>query len=111
MFAIPPGLTVGVGSDYSSFLCVQPTSTETVTVKMGLIFHGEKWTAKEIDKAVTLFQETMQEDKSVLVRVQQGMHSEHYQPGPLASADLEGTIWDFYQYLARSIRAVNQENS
>ncbi|MBX2868840.1 MAG: aromatic ring-hydroxylating dioxygenase subunit alpha [Acidiferrobacterales bacterium] len=101
MFAIPPGLTVGVGSDYSSFLCIQPNSSESVTIKMGLIFHGTDWGQTEIDHAVSLFQETMKEDKSVLLRVQKGMRSTRYQPGPLAPANLEGTIWDFYQYLAR----------
>ncbi len=103
MFSIPPGLTVGIGSDYSSFLCIRPLSVEAVAVKKGLIFHGEEWQQADMDKAVELFQQTMEEDKEVLIRVQQGMHSKRYQPGPLAPKDMEGTIWDFYQYMARSI--------
>jgi len=103
MFSIPPGLTVGIGSDYSSFLCIRPHSVDVVAVKMGLIFHGEEWQQSDINKATELFRQTMAEDKAVLLRVHQGMHSRLYEPGPLAPRDMEGTIWDFYQYIARSV--------
>lgn len=39
----------------------------------------------------------------VILMVQQGVRSEHYTPGPLAQPHLEGTLWDFYQYLARHL--------
>ena len=103
MFALPPGLAVGIGSDYSSFLCLRPLSPSQVDVKMGLIFHGEHWSDADIENAIELFQHTMDEDKQVLTRVQRGLASRSYQPGPLSARNLEGTIWDFYQYLARSL--------
>ncbi len=103
MFAIAPGLTVGVGSDYCSFLCLRPLSTAKVRVKMGLFFFGEDWKQRDVDNAVDLFRQTMDEDKQVLLRVQQGLESRLHAPGPLAAADLEGTIWDFYQYLSRKL--------
>jgi phenylpropionate dioxygenase-like ring-hydroxylating dioxygenase large terminal subunit len=105
MFAVPPGLAVGVGSDYSSFLCMRPETTGSVRVKMGLIFYGDRWPARDVDRAVELFRLTMAEDKEILLRVQQGLGSRFQQPGPLAARDLEGTIWDFYQYLCRSLTA------
>lgn len=105
MFALPPGLAVGVGSDYSSFLCLRPLSPIQVSVKMGLIFYGDHWSEADIENAVRLFQHTMDEDKQVLARVQQGLASSRYEPGPLAARDLEGTIWDFYQFLGRSLGA------
>jgi choline monooxygenase len=74
-----------------------------VRVKIGLIFYGEQWSSADIDKAIQLFQQTMQEDKDILVRVQQGLGSRYHQPGPLAPTDMEGTIWDFYQYLSRRL--------
>ncbi len=103
MAAIPPGLAIGIGSDYSSFLCMRPETPERVRVKIGLIFYGEQWASADIDKAIQLFQQTMQEDKDILVRVQQGLGSRYHQSGPLAPADMEGTIWDFYQYLSRRL--------
>ena len=45
----------------------------------------------------------MAEDKDVLVRLQQGLASKFHQPGPLAGPALEGTIWDFYQFLSRRL--------
>ena len=111
MFAVPPGLLVGLGSDYSSFLCIRPESADRVRVKMGLVFFGDHWTQREVNKAVKLFRHTMDEDKQVLLRVQQGLGSRFHAPGPLASRDLEGTIWDFYQYLSRSLTASKRSRS
>lgn len=103
MAAIPPGLTLGIGSDYSSFLCMRPETPGRVRVKMGLIFFGDNWPKADIDNAIELFQCTMREDKEVLIRVQRGLASRFHQPGPLAPREMEGTIWDFYQYLSRRL--------
>ena len=103
MFAVPPGLCVGVGSDYSSFLCLRPETPDRVRVKTGLIFHGEDWREADVERAIELFEQTMAEDEQVLERVQQGLGSRFHAPGPLAARDLEGTIWDFYQYLGRRL--------
>ena len=105
MLALPPGLAIGIGSDYCSFLCIRPETPTQVRVKMGLIFYGDHWKDGDVDNAIELFQKTMAEDKEVLMRVQQGLGSRFHAPGPLASPDLEGTIWDFYQYLSRNLLA------
>ena len=106
MFSLPPGLAVGIGSDYCSFLSLRPLEPARVKVKMGLFFHGDDWAQADIDAAVDLFRLTMDEDKQVLLRVQQGLASRFHEPGPLAAQDLEGTIWDFYQYLSRRMAPV-----
>jgi len=105
MFAVPPGLVVGCSSDYSSFVCVQPDGVGRVRAKMGLIFFGADWPQDRVDWAVGLFQETMAEDKAVLRRLAEGLGSAFYQPGPLAPADREGTVRDFYAYLNRRMGA------
>ena len=103
MYAIPPALVVGGASDYSSFISLQPESAGRVRAKMGLIFYGDDWPQGAIDQAVELFQKTMAEDKEVLAALKRGLDSRHYAEGPLAPADYEGPIWDFYQYLARRL--------
>ncbi len=103
MFAVPPGLVVGVGSDYSSFVALQPDGPGRVKAKMGLYFQGDDWPDEAVEEAISLFQETMAEDKAVLLRLQQGVGSRAYEPGPLAPADLEGTCHDLHQYLARRL--------
>ncbi len=105
MYAVPPGLVVGCASDYSSFLCIQPDTVERVRVKMGLIFFGTDWPPEEVNGAVDLFQRTMAQDKAILTRLMRGLRSRHHQAGPLAPADFEGTVWDFYRYLHRKLGA------
>ena len=106
MFAVPPGLVSGCGGDYSSFICVQPESNDRVRAKMGLIFYGDGWTGALVDHAVKLFNDTMAEDKTVLVDLMKGMASKHHAAGPLAPADFEGPVLDFYRYYSRRMAGV-----
>ncbi|MEM7226545.1 MAG: aromatic ring-hydroxylating dioxygenase subunit alpha [Pseudomonadota bacterium] len=106
MFAVPPALTVGGAADYSSFLCIQPETPDRVRVKQGLFFHGDHWTQDQIDHAVELFENTMAEDKDMLVDLKRGLHASRYASGPMAPADYEGPIWDFIQYLGRRLAPV-----
>jgi phenylpropionate dioxygenase-like ring-hydroxylating dioxygenase large terminal subunit len=103
MFAVPPGFVSGCAGDYSSFLCVQPETVDRVRVKLGLIFYGENWPRETVDVAVKLFNDTMAEDKQVLVDMMRGMASHHHQAGPLAPADFEGPVLDFYRYYNRRL--------
>ena len=101
MFAVPPGFAVGCSSDYSSFICLQPATVDSVRVKMGLIFFGEDWPRDALDGASELFHKTMAEDKAILVELARGLRSRHHRAGPLAPADFEGPISDFYRYMNR----------
>ena len=106
MFAVPPGLVSGCGGDYSSFICVQPESTDRVRAKLGLIFYGDSWKQPAVDHAVDLFNATMAEDKTVLVDLMRGMASKHHARGPLAPADFEGPVLDFYRFYSRGMKEV-----
>ena len=50
-----------------------------------------------------LFTRTFAEDEAQLVRLMRGLQSRAYSTSVLAKADYEGTIWDFYGYLARNL--------
>jgi nitrite reductase/ring-hydroxylating ferredoxin subunit len=104
MFAVPPGLVSGCGADYSSFVCVIPEAVDRVRVRMGLIFFGEGWSESAVGDAVELFKATMAEEKAVLVGLMRGMASKHHAAGPLAPADFEGPVLDFYRYYSRRMR-------
>jgi phenylpropionate dioxygenase-like ring-hydroxylating dioxygenase large terminal subunit len=106
MFAVPPGLVSGCGGDYSSFICIQPESIDRVRAKMGLIFYGEDWPEEAVGRAVDLFNATMAEDKAVLVDLMRGMGSSRHERGPLAPADFEGPVLDFYRYFSRKMAGV-----
>jgi hypothetical protein len=51
-----------------------------------------------------LFTRTFAEDEAQLVKLMRGLRARAYESSVLARADYEGTIWDFYQYLARNLR-------
>jgi phenylpropionate dioxygenase-like ring-hydroxylating dioxygenase large terminal subunit len=104
MFAVPPGLVSGCSGDYSSFICAQPESVNRVRVKMGLMFYGEAWEQRDVDHAVGLFHQYMAEDKHILTEMMRGLASAHCSKGPLAPADFEGTVLDFYRYYSRRMR-------
>ncbi|MCL5779270.1 aromatic ring-hydroxylating dioxygenase subunit alpha [Limibaculum sp. FT325] len=103
MFAVPPNLVVGGASDYSSFLCIEPLTTNRCRVRLGLFFHGDDWTEEQIERAIRLFHETMEEDKLVLDQLARGLGSRHYTPGPLAPAAYEGCVLDLHRYVARRL--------
>ena len=106
MMAVPPGLVSGCSGDYSSFICVQPETVDRLRVKMGLMFYGDTWAQGDVDHAVQLFHQYMAEDKEVLTNMVRGLNSRHYQRGPLAPADFEGPVLDFYRYYSAHLAGV-----
>lgn len=105
MAAIPPGFAIGVGSDYSSYLCLTPAGADAVHIRSGLFRFSDDWPSSATDDAIRLFEETMQEDKAVLEPMHRALTSRFYQPGPLAGADLEGPLVDFHRYLVSRLSA------
>ena len=45
----------------------------------------------------------MVEDRAQIERLQTGLNSRYAERNPLGPPDLEGTVWDIYQYLARRL--------
>ena len=103
MFAIMPGLVAGVAGHKATFICVQPESPSRVRAKRGIIFGDHEIEERDRRAVVHLFERTMAEDKLQLVNLQRGLYSRSYRPGPLGPPDAEGTVWDFYQYMARRL--------
>jgi len=75
-----------------------------VKVKRGIAFLDRDIHAAELKTAVDLFERTMVEDMHQLTRLQKGLKSKSAETAPLAPADYEGNVWDFYQYLGRAMR-------
>ena len=45
----------------------------------------------------------MDEDREQLARVRRGLMSRYVEPNRLGPPDLEGTVWDMFQYMARML--------
>ena len=109
MAMVQPGSGIGLSADYTSFLCLQPESTDRVRYKAGILFWGDAWSQNAVDRAVDLFHRTMAEDRSVLEPMMQGYRSAHHDGGPLAPAALEGPILDLARYVGRRLLVTMDE--
>ena len=103
MFAVMPGLVAGVSGHITTFVCLQPESVDRVRGKRGIVVGDPGIEERERRAAVDLFERTMAEDKVQLANLRRGLASRSYRPGPLGPADVEGTVWDFYRYMARRL--------
>ncbi len=103
MAMVQPGSGIGLAADYSSFLCLQPEGTDRVRYKAGILFWGDAWPQRAVDRAVELFHKTMAEDRSVLEPMMQGYRSSHHESGPLAPPSLEGPLLDLARYVGRRL--------
>lgn len=103
MFFVLPSHVAGVSGHLATFICVQPETVESVRARLGVIFYDRDIPESDLDAALDLFERTMAEDKAQLLRLQRGLNSRYYESSPLAPANYEGTVWDFYQYIARKL--------
>ncbi len=100
LFSIFPNLVLAIGPSTALYLCIFAETPDSLRIRWGLLAHpGEEGeaAAREYEPLVRAFNA---EDKTTLETLQTGLGSRHFQTGPLAPADYEGTIWDFYLYMA-----------
>lgn len=100
LFCVFPSFVVSYAPDITNYLCLRPKGTGEVTIRWGLTSF-----VKDLDPAlkqsyIDLCYAFNAEDRARLETLWKGLQSRHYKPGPLAPANYEGTIWDFYQYMA-----------
>ena len=79
-----------------------PDGPDRVRIKWGVLSTAEA-DSKPAQDYVALCHEFNAEDKLKLETLQIGLKSAHFTPGLLAGDDLEGTIWDIYQFMAERL--------
>ena len=105
MLGIGPSNVFGISGFKVTYNLIQPVSPTRLRTKIGMLAHrsdSDEGRKQEQD-GVDLFTRTFAEDKQQLTNVMKGLKSRSYQSSVLAPADYEGTIWDFYKYLARNL--------
>ena len=103
LFSVFPNLVIALGPSTLLYLCIFPETPETLRVRWGLLAHPGEEGAEAARDYECLVRAFNAEDKTTLERLQKGLRSRHLACSPLAPADYEGTIWDFYLYLARRL--------
>ncbi|HEX4766783.1 MAG TPA: SRPBCC family protein [Lichenihabitans sp.] len=86
-------------------LSVQPLAVDRIRVRWTLSTCGDELTPDDLESRIALWHEVNREDREKLETMQRALGSRHAPSGPLAPRHYEGTIWDFYRYLARRIQA------
>ena len=102
MFWVYPGLVVGLGSNTATFMSLLPDGPDRVRVRWDNIYRPGM-TTEAAQMRYDFAAGFNAEDKLRLEDMQKGLHSRWATGGPLAPADYEGTIWDFYQWMARRL--------
>jgi len=100
LFSIFPCQVVSQASDILVYMALQPAGVDKVRIRWGAALYDAGMSPDEVQSRLDLWREINAEDRAKLACVQAGLKSRHAAPGPLAPDDYEGTIWDFYQYLA-----------
>ena len=103
LFCIFPGLLVSISADTTVYLSLQPNGANKVNVKWGLSSYESDLSVEEKRERTTKWQAINAEDHAILKRLQLGIESKFYQPGPLAADNIEGSLKDFHYFLAQSL--------
>ena len=99
MFWVYPSLVVGLGPNTATYMSLLPSGPDAVEVYWDNIFRTGM-TKKNAKMRYEFAASFNAEDKVRLIEMQKGLHSRYATGGPLAPADFEGTIWDFYHWMA-----------
>ncbi len=98
MFGVFPNLVVAAAPNILIYLCLSPNSSNAVNIRWGMAALPQ--TGGVTDEQRDFMNEINAEDRVKLETLQKGLQSRYYDSGPLAKQDLEGTIFDMYQFMA-----------
>ena len=100
MYCIYPSHVVGLNPSGVIYMCLRPRSAEHVVTRWGYASFDPKPKRKAIKAALDLYNAINREDREKLESLQRGLQSRFATQSPLGPPDLEGPVWDIYQYLA-----------
>ena len=104
LFCLYPTQVASQAASLLVSLSLQPLAVDHVRVRWTMSVFGDDLTQDEIDDRIRLWTEVNREDREKLERMQSALGSRNALSGPLAPPDYEGTVWDFYQFLARGMQ-------
>ncbi|WP_046869391.1 aromatic ring-hydroxylating oxygenase subunit alpha [Microvirga massiliensis] len=103
LFCLFPAQVASQAASLLVSFSLQPVAVDLIRVRWTMSTFGDELTKDEIDQRIALWNEVNREDREKLEKMQKALGSRHAPSGPLAPKDYEGTIWDFYRYLARKV--------
>ena len=103
LFSVYPNFVITVGPNCAVFLILLPEEANKVNIKMGILVQEDADDLPETKAYIDLAHAFNAEDKEILEAIQKTNRSSIRPPAPLGPEALEGTIWDFTKFVARSV--------
>ncbi len=103
LFNIFPSFVISVAANYTLYLCLRPAGVDKVALRWGIAGPQDDPEAPEVVAFIELCKSFNGEDREKLETLQRAQNTRYYQPGPLGPQDLEGTIWDFLNFMAKNL--------
>lgn len=103
LFCVYPSFVTTTAPNCTLFMCIRPDGASKVAIHWGVIGHAKEPSSQEVEAYINIVHSFNAEDKEKLETLQKGLQSRYYEPGYLGPEDLEGTIRDFYGYMATKL--------
>ena len=103
MYCVYPSHVVGLYGSGVIYMCLRPRSAGQVVTRWGFASFDPKPPRKIVKGALDLYETINREDREKLESLQRGLKSSFKTTSRLGPPDLEGPVWDIYQYLARNL--------
>jgi len=103
MVWIYPGFVVALSPNSAVYMNITPTGPTDLQVRWDVIARPETFESGEARDRFEFAASFNAEDRERLLDVQKGLSSRFADRGYLAPPDLEGTVWDFYQYMSKRL--------
>ena len=103
LFNVFPSFVTSVAANYTLYLCLRPAGADKVVIRWGIAGLKDDPEDPEVATFIELCKSFNGEDRDKLETLQMAQNTRYYQTGPLGPDDLERTIWNFLNYMAKRL--------
>lgn len=103
MVWIYPSFVAAISPNSTVYMSITPTGNSQLQTRWDVIARESVFEGGEAQERLEFARSYNKEDRERLLDVQQGLRSRFATRGYLAPPDLEGTVWDFYEYMAKKL--------
>lgn len=100
MVWIYPGFVAAISPNSAVYMNITPLGPTELQTRWDVIARDDTFESGEAEKRLEFARSFNAEDRERLLDVQKGLSSRFATRGYLAPPDYEGTVWDFYHYMA-----------
>jgi len=111
MVWIYPGFVAAISPNSAVYMSITPTAATQLQTRWDVIARDAVFESGEAEDRLNFARSFNLEDRERLLDVQKGLASRFATRGYLAPPDLEGTVWDFYHYMAQQLLHSEEEHS